>query len=195
MVTYINGSPSPKDYRKYKVKTVNGADDFHTMQEVIFRRYSRLQKENGRMPNLIIVDGGKPQVKAAKEMLQKLNLEIPLIGLAKDDNHRTDSIVMSNFEEIHLDKTSNLFLILTAMQDEVHRFAITFFKQTHTKNAFTSIFDNIEGIGKSRKLLLMKEFENLTELENTSVEKLKALGFPEKLALKILDVVKNRDKS
>lgn len=195
MVTYINGSPSPKDYRKYKVKTVNGADDFHTMQEVIFRRYSRLQKENGRIPNLIIVDGGKPQVKAAKEMLQKLNLEIPLIGLAKDDNHRTDSIVMSNFEEIHLDKTSNLFLILTAMQDEVHRFAITFFKQTHTKNAFTSIFDNIEGIGKSRKLLLMKEFENLTELENTSVEKLKALGFPEKLALKILDVVKNRDKS
>lgn len=194
MVTYINGSPSPKDYRKYKVKTVEGADDYHTMQEIILRRYSRLQKENGRMPNLIIVDGGKPQVRAAKEILVNLNLDLPLIGLAKDDRHRTDMIITSNLQEIKLDKKSNVFLILEAMQEEVHRFAITFFKQTHSKNTFTSIFDEIPGIGKKRKLLLMKEFENLDELANTSVQKLKSLGFPEKLANDILEIVSNRDK-
>ena len=194
MVTYINGSPSPKDYRKYKVKTVEGADDYHTMQEIILRRYSRLQKENGRMPNLIIVDGGKPQVRAAKEILDNLNLNLPLIGLAKDDRHRTDMIITSNLQEIKLDKKSNVFLILEAMQEEVHRFAITFFKQTHSKNTFTSIFDEIPGIGKKRKLLLMKEFENLDELSNTSVQKLKSLGFPEKLANDILEIVSNRDK-
>ena len=194
MVTYINGSPSPKDYRKYKVKTVEGADDYHTMQEIILRRYSRLQKENGRMPNLIIVDGGKPQVRAAKEILDNLNLNLPLIGLAKDDRHRTDMIITSNLQEIKLDKKSNVFLILEAMQEEVHRFAITFFKQTHSKNTFTSIFDEIPGIGKKRKLLLMKEFENLDELANTSVQKLKSLGFPEKLANDILEIVSNRDK-
>ena len=194
MVTYINGSPSPKDYRKYKVKTVEGADDYHTMQEIILRRYSRLQKENGRMPNLIIVDGGKPQVRAAKEILDNLNLDLPLIGLAKDDRHRTDMIITSNLQEIKLDKKSNVFLILEAMQEEVHRFAITFFKQTHSKNTFTSIFDEIPGIGKKRKLLLMKEFDNLDELANTSVQKLKSLGFPEKLANDILEIVSNRDK-
>lgn len=194
MVTYINGSPSPKDYRKYKVKTVEGADDYHTMQEIILRRYSRLQKENGRMPNLIIVDGGKPQVRAAKEILDNLNLDLPLIGLAKDDRHRTDMIITSNLQEIKLDKKSNVFLILEAMQEEVHRFAITFFKQTHSKNTFTSIFDEIPGIGKKRKLLLMKEFENLDELANASVQKLKSLGFPEKLANDILEIVSNRDK-
>lgn len=193
MVTYIDGTPSPKDYRKYKIKSVDGADDYHTMQEVIMRRYSRIQREKGRFPNLIIVDGGKPQVKAAKEILHKLELEIPLIGLAKDDNHRTDRIVKSNFEEVFLDKKSNLFLILTAMQDEVHRFAITFFKQTHSKNSFTSILDNIPGIGNRRKLILMKEFDNLDELANASIEKLKSLGFPNNLALKIKEAVKNRD--
>lgn len=195
MVTYIDGVPSPKDYRKYKVKTVEGADDYHTMQEVIERRYSRLQKENGRLPNLIIVDGGRPQVRAAKEILEKLNLKINLIGLAKDDKHRTDSIITSNLEEIKLDKSSNTFLILTAMQDEVHRFAITYFKQTHSKNSFSSIFDTIKGIGKKRKLLLMQEFDNLDELSHTSIEKLKALGFPKEIAQEILDVVNSRDQS
>lgn len=193
MVTYINGKPSPKDYRKYKIKTVSGADDFHTMQEVILRRYQRLQNENGRMPNLIIVDGGRPQVRAASEVLNKLHLFVPLIGLQKDDNHRTNSIITKDLKEIILDKKSNLFLLLTAMQDEVHRFAITFFKQTHSKYTFTSIFDSISGLGKKRKAILLKEFENLSEIENTSVEKLQALGFPKDLALKIIEVVKNRD--
>lgn len=192
MVTYIDGVASPKDYRKYKVKTVEGADDYHTMQEVIQRRYSRLQKENGRLPQLIIVDGGKPQVKAAKEILNQLELQIPLIGLAKDDNHRTNGIVTSTYQELSLDKKSNLFLILEAMQDEVHRFAITYFKQTHSKNAFISIFDEIKGIGKNRKLMLMKEFENLEELSHASLEKLKALGLPKDLALKVIETVKNR---
>jgi len=195
MVTYINGIPSPKNYRKYKIKTVVGADDYHTMQEVITRRYERLKNESLKYPDLIIVDGGKPQVDAAKASLRKLDIDIPLIGLAKDDKHKTDTIVTSEFTEIHLDKSSNLFLLLTSMQDEVHRFAITFFRETHSKNAFTSIFDDIPGIGKKRKELLMKNFENLTELENTSLEKLKSLGFPEQLALNILEIVRNRDKT
>lgn len=195
MVTYINGKPSPKDYRKYKVKTVIGADDYHTMQEVITRRYERLKQENKKFPDLIIVDGGPPQVKAAQSALNKLELNIPLIGLAKDDRHRTDRIVTSDLREISLDKSSNLFLLLTSMQDEVHRFAITFFKQTHTKNAFTSIFDSIPKVGAKRKEILLKEFSNLTELENSSVQRLKALGIPEDIAINILEVVRNRDKS
>lgn len=194
MVTYIDGKPSPKDYRKYKIKTVNKADDYHTMQEVIERRYSRIQKENGKFPNLIIVDGGTPQVKATKEILNRLNLNINLIGLAKDDKHRTDMIITSNFEEIKLDKKGNTFLLLEAMQEEVHRFAISFFKQTHTKNTFTSIFDDIDGIGKLRKIKLMKEFSSLEELKNSSIDKLKSLGFPTELARKVLEVVNSRDQ-
>lgn len=194
MVTYIDGVPSPKDYRKYKVKTVQGADDYHTMQEIIERRYSRIQKENGRFPNLIIVDGGAPQVRAAKLVLEKLNLNLNLIGLAKDDKHRTDMIITSNLEEIKLDKKNNTFLLLEAMQDEVHRFAISFFKQTHSKNSFVSIFDGIKGIGKMRKITLMKEFSSLDELATCSIDKLKSLGFPSSLAKKILEVVNNRDQ-
>lgn len=194
MVTYIDGTPSPKDYRKYKVKTVSGADDYHTMQEVIERRYNRVKKENGRFPNLIIVDGGTPQVKAAKEILDKLNLNLNLIGLAKDDRHRTDMIITSDLKEIRLDKKGNTFLLLETMQDEVHRFAISFFKQTHTKNSFTSIFDDIKGIGKRRKQILMKEFTSLDELAASSVDRLKSLGFPENLASKILEVVNSRDQ-
>lgn len=194
MVTYIDGTPSPKHYRKYKVKTVDKADDYHTMQEIIERRYSRLLKENNKLPNLIVVDGGRPQVKAAKEILNKLQVNIPLIGLAKDDRHRTDAIITSDLEEIRIDKKSNIFLLLEAMQEEVHRFAITFFKQTHSKNTFTSIFDDIEGIGKMRKQILMKEFDSLSDIENASLEKFKSLGFSEKLAKTIIEKVRNRDQ-
>lgn len=195
MVTYVDGVASPKDYRKYKIKTVIGADDYHTMQEVLERRYGRLLRENGRFPNLVIVDGGKPQVSSALQIFGKMGLnEINVMGLAKDDNHKTRAIVNSKFEEIPLDKKSNLYLILEAMQEEVHRFAITFFKQTHSKNSLTSIFDDIPGIGKTRKLMLMKQFENLNELAAASVEKLHALGIPEAVAKAILEHVKNRDQ-
>lgn len=195
MVCYVDGMPSKKDYRKYKIKTVKQADDYHTMQEVINRRYSRLKKENRPMPNLIIVDGGKPQVSAAKIILEKLSLDIPLMGLLKDDNHRTKGIITKDFQEIILNKKSKIFLLMEAMQDEVHRFAITYFKQTHSKTMLTSALDGIEGIGKNRKRVLIENFDNIFDIAHTTPERLKALGIPNALAIKIIETLKNRDQS
>lgn len=193
MVSYVDGVKSPKNYRKYKVKTVVGADDYHTMAEVIYRRYTRVLKDNLRIPGLIIVDGGIPQVKAAKESLQKISTSIPLIGLAKDDHHKTRAIITSDFKEITLDKKSNLFLLLESMQDEVHRFAITFFQKTHIKSTLESALDHIEGIGKSRKKALLNNFDSTEEIRNAKVEKLKALGFPEKVINNLIEQLKGSD--
>ena len=194
MVCYIDGIPSYKDYRKYNIKTIekNKADDFHTMQEVLTRRYQRVINDNLRKPNLVIVDGGKPQVKAALEIFNKLNItDISLIGLEKDDRHRTSQIVTSCFQEIPIDKHSNLFLLLEAMQDEVHRFAVTFFKEKHSSNTFTSILDDIDGIGKKRKLTLLNNFSSIDEIKNASIDKLKSLGIPELTAKNILNKLNN----
>ncbi len=186
MVVYIDGIKSPKDYRKYNIKTVVGADDYHSMQEILTRRYTRVIKDNLRKPSLVIVDGGLPQVGAAIDVFKKIGLQdVDLIGLEKDDNHRTKAIVTKDKKEIFLDKHSNLFLLLEAMQDEVHRFAISFFKEKHTKNTFTSSLDNIEGIGKKRKMLLLKNFSSLEEMKEAKIEKYKALGIPVDIANKI----------
>lgn len=191
MVRYVDGKPSYKDYRKYKVKTVKGPDDYHTMMEVIERRYKRLLAENANLPDMIIVDGGKTQVKAASIILKKLNIEneITLIGLLKDDHHRTRGMVDRNFNEIFIDKKSDLFLLLEAMQDEVHRFAITFFKTRHNKLSMTSILDEIPGIGKQRKKLLLETYGTVDEIKHTTVEKLKSLGMPGKLAKELLETL------
>lgn len=191
MVRYVDGKPSYKDYRKYKVKTVKGPDDYHTMMEVIERRYKRLLVENANLPDMIIVDGGKTQVKAASIVLKKLNIEneLTLIGLLKDDHHRTRGMVDRNFNEIFIDKKSDLFLLLEAMQDEVHRFAITFFKTRHNKLSMTSILDEIPGIGKQRKKLLLETYGTVDEIKHTTVEKLKSLGMPGKLAKELLETL------
>ena len=191
MVRYVDGKPSYKDYRKYKVKTVKGPDDYHTMMEVIERRYKRLLVENANLPDMIIVDGGKTQVKAASIILKKLNIEneITLIGLLKDDHHRTRGMVDRNFNEIFIDKKSDLFLLLEAMQDEVHRFAITFFNTRHNKLSMTSILDEIPGIGKQRKKLLLETYGTVDEIKHTTVEKLKSLGMPGKLAKELLETL------
>ena len=190
MVRYVDGKPSYKDYRN-KVKTVKGPDDYHTMMEVIERRYKRLLAENANLPDMIIVDGGKTQVKAASIVLKKLNIEneITLIGLLKDDHHRTRGMVDRNFNEIFIDKKSDLFLLLEAMQDEVHRFAITFFKTRHNKLSMTSILDEIPGIGKQRKKLLLETYGTVDEIKHTTVEKLKSLGMPGKLAKELLETL------
>lgn len=196
MVSYIDGVASRKDYRKYKVKTVEGADDYHTMIEVLTRRYKRLKEENLILPNLIIVDGGKIQVKAAIKVLKDLNINtINVIGLQKDDKHRTDSIVTSNLDEVKVDKKSNIFLLLESMQDEVHRFAITFFKQTHSKNTLASILDDIKGIGKIRKKILQENFKNITEMINAPIEKYLSLGFSKDVATNFIETLKSRDQS
>lgn len=196
MVSYIDGLPSRKDYRKYKVKTVEGADDYHTMIEVLTRRYKRLKEENLVLPNLLIVDGGKIQVKAAIAVLQSLNINnIDIIGLQKDDNHKTDSIITKDLNEIKVDKKSNIFLLLEAMQEEVHRFAITFFKQTHSKNTLSSILDDIKGIGKARKKILHENFNSITEMINAPLEKYQSLGFNKEVALNLIETLKSRDQS
>ena len=190
MVTYLDGSPKPKEYRKFKIKTVNQADDYHTMQEVIERRYSKI---NNNEPNLIIVDGGELQVKAAKETLKKLDLDIYVMGLKKDDNHRTDLIVTSDLKEIKIDKHSNLFLLLEAMQDEVHRFAITFFRSVMTKDMTKSKLDEVKGIGKNRRKLLLETFNSLDEILNASDQKLKSLGLPNDVIIELKKVLSNTE--
>lgn len=189
MVKYIDGKAVPKEYRKYKVKTVTGPDDYHTMIEVIERRYKRLLIEKEKLPSLVIVDGGKTQIKACLEVLDKLDLrnEIDVIGLLKDDRHKTRAIMNDRFEEILVDKKSDLFLLLESMQDEVHRFAITFFKKTHSKNSFASILDEIDGLGIRRKQVLMENFETIYDIKETSIDKLKSLGIPENVANNILN--------
>lgn len=176
MVSYKNGLPNKKEYRKYKVRTVIEADDYHTMAEVIERRYSRLQKEEKPFPDLIIVDGGKPQVTAAEQALYKLKLQIPVLGLYKDENHKTHGLFYKN-KEIMLNKKSGLFLFLTAVQDEVHRYAITFHHLVHTKNTFVSGLEQIKGIGEIKKkqilqILGSKNFlEELNELKLAESQK------------------------
>ncbi len=189
MVKYVDGKAVPKEYRKYKIKTVSGPDDYHTMMEVIERRYKRLLMENASLPSLIIVDGGKTQINAALTILKKLNLdgEINLIGLLKDNHHKTRALMTSNYEEIAIDKKSDLFLLLESMQDEVHRFAITFFQKTHNKNILSSMFNDIKGIGKKRKDTLLNNFETLEDIKNTSIDKLKSLGFPKDVAQNLLE--------
>ena len=154
MVKYIDGVKSLKDYRKYRVKTIIGADDANTFIEIIKRRYSRLKLENHEFPDLIIMDGGKPQVNACLKALSDLNINIPVIGLMKDEHHRTNSILYNN-EEIILEKNTSLFKFLTNVQDEVHRYAISFHHNVHSKNLISSKLDLIKGIGKVKKKMIM----------------------------------------
>ena len=155
MVRYVNGVKSPKEYRKYKVKTVESPNDAATFREVITRRYSRLKNDNETMPDLIIMDGGKPQVNACLESLSELEVSIPVCGLVKDDNHRTRALLYNN-NEIELDKKSSLFKFLTNLQDEVHRYAISFHHNTHAKNTISSKLDAIPGIGKVKREQILK---------------------------------------
>ena len=148
------------------------------MNEVITRRYKRLKQEALPLPNLLIVDGGIPQVKAALLALEKIDVKLNVIGLAKDDKHKTRAIITSELKEITLNKHSMLFLLLEAIQEEVHRFAITFFRNTHSKNTFASSLDNIEGIGVNRKKVLLENFDSIEDIKNAKEEKLKSLGLP-----------------
>lgn len=187
MVTFIDGLPNKKLYRKFKVKTVEGPDDYATMREVIYRRYLRVIMENLTKPDLIIVDGGKGQVKAAKEVLESLNTTIPLIGLKKDKNHNTESIINSEFEEIKISKRSNAFNLLNKIQEEVHRFAIGYHRNVRSKNTFASILDDIEGLGPKRRRLLYKKFSSLNEIKDANIQELINIGLSKNLAEKIIN--------
>jgi len=194
MAVFIDGKPSKKNYRKFKLCSVKGPDDYQSMTEVISRRYSKLVRDGKGFPNLIIVDGGKGQVSSAKEALKTVHAEfIPMIGLVKDDRHKTRGIINGkNFEEIKIDKTSQLFILLERMQEEVHRFAIAFHRDVHSKGALSSALDYIEGIGSARKKVLLENFSSTDEIKQTTIEKLMAIGFPKKVATSVLEAL-NKD--
>lgn len=153
MIAFIDGKPAKKEYRKYKIKTVQGPDDYESMREVVRRRYTRALKENSPLPDLIVIDGGKGHLAAASDILEnELGLYIPMAGLVKDDKHKTSHLIIGDPPEpVLLERNSQEFYLLQRIQDEVHRFAITFHRQLHGKSVIQSALDDIPGIGDKRK--------------------------------------------
>ncbi|MGN7471290.1 excinuclease ABC subunit UvrC [Brevibacillus sp. SAFN-007a] len=188
MVVFTDGRPDKKEYRKFKIKTVEGPDDYGSMREVIRRRYSRLLKENQPLPDLIVIDGGKGQISAAMDVLEnELGLYIPVCGLAKDDKHKTAQLLYGDPPEpVNLKRDSYEFYLLQRIQDEVHRFAITFHRQSRTKTMLSSKLDEIPGIGEKRRKLLFTHFGSLKKMREATVEDFRQLGIGDKLAKQIL---------
>ena len=184
MVVFVNGKPSKKDYRKYKIKTVIGPDDYASMREVIKRRYSRVIRDGLTPPDLIVIDGGQGQVNVAKEVIQEqLGLDIPIAGLQKNDKHQTHELLFGDpLQVVELSRNSQEFFLLQRIQDEVHRFAITFHRQLRSKNSFSSQLDGIEGLGPKRKQNLMKHFKSLTKIKEASVDQIVEVGVPRAVA-------------
>lgn len=184
MVVFVNGKPSKKDYRKYKIKTVVGPDDYASMREVIRRRYSRVMRDGLTPPDLIVIDGGQGQVNTAKQVIKdELGLDIPIAGLQKNDKHQTHELLFGDpLQVIELSRTSQEFFLLQRIQDEVHRFAITFHRQLRSKNSFSSQLDGIEGLGPKRKQLLMKHFKSLTKIKEATVDEIVTVGIPRAVA-------------
>ena len=188
MVVYKDGVPSKKDYRKYKIKTVEGPDDYASMKEVIYRRYYRLLMEQKEMADLIIVDGGLGQIKVAKEVIDSLNLPVHICGLSKDDKHSTAMLLDENGNQVPIDTKSPLFFLLTRMQDEVHRYAISFHRQVRSKSLFSSILDEVDGIGEARKKKLLNHFKSVKKMKEASLEELEAV-IPKNTASKLYEVL------
>lgn len=175
-VVFIKGKPSKKDYRKYNIKTVEGPDDYASMQEVVRRKYTRAMEEDTPLPDLLITDGGKGQMSAVQEVLDELGLDIPVAGLAKDSRHRTSELLFGNPPQvIGMKQTSPLFLLLTRIQNEVHRYAITFHREKRSKRQIYSELDEIKGIGPKAKEALLKEFKSVKRIQEASAEALEAV--------------------
>lgn len=175
MVVFISGKPSKNDYRKFKI-TSDVNDDYGTMREVIYRRYFRVLKDNLERADLIIVDGGIGQINVARDVIASLGLNIPVAGLKKDDKHNTNTLLGLNpIVEIKIDKRSDLFLLLTKMQNEVHNFTINFHKDIRSKGALATILDNIDGIGEVRKHKLLKEYKTISRMKEASTEELEKI--------------------
>ena len=185
MVVFVNGKPSKKNYRKFKIKTVVGPDDYASMREVIYRRYSRVMKDGLTPPDLIIIDGGQGQVNVARDVIEnKLGLDIPIAGLQKNDKHQTHELLFGDpLEVVELPRNSEEFFLLQRIQDEVHRFAITFHRQLRSKNSFSSKLDGIAGLGPKRKQLLMKHFKSLPNIQKADVEDIINCGIPRNVAV------------
>jgi len=195
MVVFTDGKPDKKQFRKYKIKTVKGPDDYESMREVVRRRYSRALKEGLPLPDLIIIDGGKGHVEAVRDVLEnELGLDIPLAGLVKDEKHRTSNLLMGNpLQIISLDQRSQEFYLLQRIQDEVHRFAITFHRQIRGKNAFQSILDDISGIGEKRKKELLKAFGSIKAMKEATREDFVKLGIPQNVITNLMERLNEKD--
>ena len=190
MVVFVDGKKAPHLYRKFKI-TNDKNDDYGTMREVIYRRYFRVLKDNLEKPDLILVDGGVGQVNVAREVIDSLGLNIPVAGLKKDDKHSTNMLLGKYpLEEIPIKKDSYLFLLLTRMQDEVHRYTITYHKDIRSKGALTSILDNIDGIGEVRKKNILKKYKTIDKMKEASIEELKEL-MPENIAINFSEYLNN----
>ena len=174
MVVYDNFLPNKDLYRKFKIST-EVKDDLKAMEEVIYRRYFKVMMENLEKPDLIIVDGGETQVKVANKVIESLKLNIKVIGLKKDDKHKTSIIVDSNLQEIKIDPRSNLFIFLTKLQDEVHRYAITYHRNIKSKGMLSSILDMVEGIGEKKKKDLLRKYGSLKKMKEAPLEELEQL--------------------
>lgn len=197
MVVFTDGKPDRKEYRKYKVRTVVGADDYETMREVIRRRYERVLKDDLQQPDLIVVDGGKGQIAVALDVLEnELGLSIPVCGLVKDAKHRTAQLMTGDPPAIvPLPRDSQEFYLLQRIQDEVHRFAITFHREQRGKSMVASRLDSIPGIGEKRRKALLKHFGSLKKIREASIEDFKPLSIGEKLASQILQALREEEGS
>ncbi|MCM3769980.1 MULTISPECIES: excinuclease ABC subunit UvrC [Priestia] len=191
MIVFVDGKPEKKEYRKYKIKTVQGPDDYSSMKEVVRRRYSRALKEGLPLPDLIVVDGGKGHLAAVQDVLEnELGLLVPTAGLVKDDKHRTSNLMIGEPPQIiPLERNSQEFYLLQRIQDEVHRFAITFHRQVRSKSAFQSVLDNIPGVGEKRKKALLKHFGSVKKLKEATVEDIRNSGVPQNIAEKIYETL------
>ena len=192
MVTFIDGKPSKNDYRKFKI-SVDKNDDVGSMKEVIYRRYQGILVNGGRMPDLILVDGGINQINACNEVLNSLNLHIKVCGLMKDDKHSLSELVDGDtLESYKINKKSNMFYLLTRISDEVHRFTINYHRQIRSKGSISSVLTEVEGIGEVRKKELLKKYRSLKNLKEASVEELETI-LPKKIAIELHNYLKERN--
>lgn len=193
MIVFIDGKPEKREYRKYKIKSVKGPDDYESMREVVRRRYTRVLKEGLPLPDLIIIDGGKGHIESARDVLEnELGLDIPIAGLAKDEKHRTSQLLYGNpLQIISLPRNSQEFYLLQRIQDEVHRFAITFHRQLRGKSAFQSLLDDIPGIGEKRKKALLKHFGSVKKMREATIEELTESGLPAIVAQELYNKLQN----
>ena len=192
MVSFVDGSPAKKNYRKFKLSFEKN-DDFAAMKEVIYRRYFRVLKDDLERPDLIIVDGGNNQINATKSVLDSLNMNIKVIGVKKDNHHSPESIIDGDtYEEIKVDKKSNVFRLLSRIDEESHRFVINYHRQIRSKGSISSVLDNITGLGDKRKKQLIRKYGSLTKIKSASVEELSEL-LPQNVAENLYDYLNNMD--
>ena len=191
MVVFEDFLPKKEEYRKYKID-VNTKDDLTAMREVVYRRYYKLFMENATLPDLIVVDGGALQVKVVADIINEMNLPINIIGLKKDKHHKTNSIIDKNLNEINIDSHSNLFLYLANIQEEVHRFAITYHRNLKNKGMLASVLELVPGIGEGRRKALLKEFSSLKKIKEASVEELEKI-LPRDVAVNLYEYLKKNE--